>query len=106
MACINEEAAQGAGESDSFSFAENWKRFLTGLSEPAIESAESSFVSFTKLISLQGVTFLDWGCESGLSSLVATRCGADLDVSIDVDSDSVEATIALCQQAGIPEERC
>ena len=105
MSYINEEAAQRAGERISFSFGENWKRFLTGLSEPVIESAEASFRSFTKLTSLQGLTFLDLGCGSGLSSLVAARFGADRILSIDVDPHSIEATTTLRRQAGIPEDR-
>jgi SAM-dependent methyltransferase len=92
---INEEGARASRERVSFSFGENWKKHLSGLEESTIKHAANSFIAFTRLPNLEGHTFLDVGCGSGLSSLVAYRLGARLVVSVDIDPNSIDCVTAL-----------
>ncbi len=91
----NTEAARAASEDISFSFGSNWRKFVATLDESAIERAMESFRVFTALDHLRGETFLDVGCGSGLSSLVALRLGASRVLSFDIDPNSVESTQAV-----------
>ena len=75
MKFFNDEAATVSRERISFSFGENWKKYLSGVEEANIKRAENSFTAFTRLSRLNAHTFLDVGCGSGLSSLVAYRLG-------------------------------
>ncbi len=70
---FNAEAAAAADERISFSFGANWKKFLERFNEDTLRAAEKSFVEFTHLPRLDEHEFLDVGCGSGLSSLVAVR---------------------------------
>jgi SAM-dependent methyltransferase len=91
----NEEAVRLSRERIHFSFGENWKKYLSGLDETIIKHAENSFSTFTRLSRLDDYTFLDIGCGSGLSSLVAYRLGAKRVVSIDIDPNSIDCITAL-----------
>lgn len=75
-------------EDGRFAFGENWRRFLSVLSEERIEEATKSLREFLGVETLQGKAFLDIGCGSGLFSLAARRLGARV-VSFDYDRDSV-----------------
>jgi 2-polyprenyl-6-hydroxyphenyl methylase/3-demethylubiquinone-9 3-methyltransferase len=91
----NEEAVQLSRERIHFSFGENWKKYLSGLDETIIKHAEDSFRAFTRLSRLDDYTFLDIGCGSGLSSLVAYRLGAKRVVSVDIDPNSIDCVTVL-----------
>lgn len=92
---VNKEAASRSGEQIDFSFGKNWLAYVSGLEERHIAAAQRSFVESTGLDSLAGYTFLDAGCGSGLSSLVALRLKADKVVSFDIDPSSVACTEQL-----------
>jgi SAM-dependent methyltransferase len=95
----NQEAANTSGEPISFSFGQNWERYMeSGLAEPAIKYAQDSFTAFTKLSNLKDFAFLDIGCGSGLSSLVAYRLGAKKVVSVDIDPYSIRCAESLRQR--------
>jgi 2-polyprenyl-3-methyl-5-hydroxy-6-metoxy-1,4-benzoquinol methylase len=102
---FNAEAAAAADEKISFSFGANWKKFLAGFNEETLRRAEKSFVEFTHLPRLVEHEFLDVGCGSGLSSLVALRLGAQRVVSVDIDPHSVECARALREKFEIPQSR-
>ena len=59
-----------------FEFGANWRRFLRQLSEERIHAAEESLKVRLNVTRLDGKTFLDVGCGSGLFSLAARRLGA------------------------------
>jgi len=105
MAYVNAEAAQVSGESIGFSFGANWKRFLTAVDEPIIANAVDSFVNFTRIPRLDDIDFLDLGCGSGLSSLVALRLGAPRVLSIDIDPHSIDCAHKLREAQQIDESR-
>jgi SAM-dependent methyltransferase len=79
---------------DRFAFGQNWTSFLAEVDGPAITAAQRALCDLLKVESLAGLTFLDVGCGSGLSSLAARRLGARVH-SFDFDTDSVSATRSL-----------
>ena len=74
-----------------FKFGKNWKYFLQSLSEDKIIAAIKSMQEYLEIQNLDGKTFLDIGCGSGLMSLAARRLGAKV-LSFDYDQNSVECT--------------
>jgi 2-polyprenyl-6-hydroxyphenyl methylase/3-demethylubiquinone-9 3-methyltransferase len=78
----------------AFAFGANWRRFLQHLSEERIRGAEESLKTRLGVTGLDGKTFLDVGCGSGLFSLAARRLGARVR-SFDVDPESVACTREL-----------
>ena len=78
-----------------FEFGANWQRFLEVLSEERIAEAEEAMATMLGSSRLDRKTFLDVGCGSGLSSLVAMRMGAERVHSFDYDSQSVACTREL-----------
>ncbi|WP_437185173.1 class I SAM-dependent methyltransferase [Planctomicrobium sp. SH668] len=71
-----------------FSFGKNWASFLTTMDESRIQIAMQSLRDQLKVDTLEGKTFLDVGCGSGLFSLAARRLGARV-TSFDYDAVSV-----------------
>ncbi|WP_147818768.1 class I SAM-dependent methyltransferase [Salidesulfovibrio onnuriiensis] len=73
---------------ERFAFGQNWSKFIANLSPEQIGDARSSILArFPD--GLEGKTFLDIGCGSGLFSLAARDLGARV-VSFDFDPNSVE----------------
>lgn len=83
-----------------FQFGRNWQNFSRTLNEEKIRSAIGSLQAMLGKESLEGCSFLDAGCGSGLFSLAACRLGADFVVSFDYDMDSVRCTEAIHVQFG------
>ena len=77
-----------------FTFGDNWKAFLSVLDEDRIVEAEKSLIEKLGTHRLDGLTFLDAGCGSGLFSLAAKRLGARV-FSFDFDPQSVACTEIL-----------
>lgn len=61
-----------------------------------------SLTAFLEITSLDGLTFLDIGCGSGLFSLAAHRLGAKKIVSFDLDPDSVSCCEYLKEKEDNP----
>lgn len=79
---------------DRFAFGENWARFLQLVDDDRINQAEQSLAHMLGCEDLQGRTFVDVGCGSGLFSLAARNLGARV-VSLDFDLASVRCTTEL-----------
>jgi SAM-dependent methyltransferase len=70
-----------------FEFGRNWTSFLGVIDESRVRAAEDSLIKLLDPEQLEGRSFLDIGCGSGLFSLAARRLGASV-VSFDVDPQS------------------
>lgn len=89
---------------ETYEFGKNWQRFLAeGIDQERVRIAQRHLLDLLRLGDLQGQSFLDIGCGSGIHSLAAYLAGADRVISMDVDPDSVAATRSLWQQAGSPD---
>ena len=87
---IEQEVSAG----ERFEFGKNWMRFVELVDAARVHSAEASLRQMLDLESLDGKTFLDVGCGSGLFSLAARRLGARV-TSFDYDHASVSCARAL-----------
>jgi 2-polyprenyl-3-methyl-5-hydroxy-6-metoxy-1,4-benzoquinol methylase len=85
-----DEIARG----ERFEFGKNWSRFLEGVRDEHIVTAESSLKRMLDIDSLAGRSFLDIGSGSGLFSLAARRLGARVH-SFDYDPQSVACAAEL-----------
>ncbi len=79
---------------ERFAFGRNWQRFLDGLGDAQILHAERSLGEMLDVHTLDGLTLLDAGSGSGLSSLAARRLGATV-LSFDLDLQAVACASAL-----------
>lgn len=93
QSAFTQEVSVGA----RFEFGKNWARFLKTLDESRIAMAEESLKEMLKVDSLEGRSFLDVGCGSGLFSLAAMRLGAQVN-SFDYDPTSVACAEYLKQK--------
>ncbi len=75
-----------------FSFGENWASFSQGLTEAHIQEAMRSLVNLLGKNTLEGNSFLDIGCGSGLFSIAAVRLGARNVLGVDIDPLSIETS--------------
>src|ERR1700739_2967779 len=97
-------ALHGAGlkAGSRFEFGGNWRRFLGRLDETRIKIARESIDSWLGTRTLEGRTFLDVGCGSGLFSLAARQLGARV-VSFDFDPHSVACALWLRERYKVDE---
>ena len=86
-----------------FEFGANWRQYLKKLTPERIDSAKSSLLEFVGEDAIEGKSFLDVGCGSGLFSYAAHELGAAKVTSFDIDPESVECCKALRAKAGNPE---
>jgi 2-polyprenyl-3-methyl-5-hydroxy-6-metoxy-1,4-benzoquinol methylase len=86
--------AREIARGERFAFGSNWARFLSVLDEERIAAAENALQNMLQRQRLDGLTFLDIGSGSGLSSLAARRLGARVH-SFDYDPQSVACTAEL-----------
>src|SRR3984893_13834852 len=75
-----------------FSFGETWAEYAQKIDEKRIEEAEKSMIRLMGREAIEGKTFLDIGCGSGLFSLAAVRLGCKQLLAVDLDPKSVETT--------------
>jgi predicted RNA methylase len=75
-----------------FSFGENWAHYAEKIDESRIEEAERSLIRLVGREAIEGHTFLDIGCGSGLFSLAAVRLGCKRLLAVDLDPNSVLTT--------------
>jgi 2-polyprenyl-3-methyl-5-hydroxy-6-metoxy-1,4-benzoquinol methylase len=83
-----------------FSFGENWSQYAQKIDETRIAEAEKSLIRLVGREAIEGKTFLDIGCGSGLFSLAAVRLGCRKLLAVDLDPKSVETTRKTLSQHG------
>jgi len=87
-----------------YEFGKNWSEFIEqSFNEERLDLSREQMLRFLKLPNLNGKTFVDLGCGSGLHSLAAWRAGAERIVSFDFDPNSVATTEKLWNHAGRPD---
>jgi 2-polyprenyl-6-hydroxyphenyl methylase/3-demethylubiquinone-9 3-methyltransferase len=79
-------------QSKHFAFGKNWADYSHTITEADIDSAKTELQKLLDLESLEGRTFLDIGCGSGIHSLCALKLGAESVHALDIDPDSVDTT--------------
>lgn len=89
---------------ENFSFGENWKRLIKKIDEKRINLAKKSLLQFTSKNSFDGLTFIDFGCGSGLFSLAACKAGAKV-ISVDIDDNSIHCTKYLREKYKIKKSQ-
>src|SRR5262245_14618241 len=86
-----------------FGFGANWAAYVRDhFSDERVAISQQHMLRVLKLADLNGRTFLDIGCGSGLHSLAAWRAGAARVVSFDFDGDSVRTAQYLHRLNGAP----
>lgn len=87
-----------------FGFGKNWKDFIEkNLSDERVGISQKCLLDFLGLQNLEGLSFLDIGCGSGIHSYAAFKAGARKIISFDYDPDSVNTTRVLWEYAGKPD---
>ena len=93
-AAFSDSHAREVSSGERFEFGANWARFLGVLDEKRIAAAERGLQRMLQQPRLDGLSFIDIGSGSGLSSLAARRLGARVH-SFDYDPQSVATTTEL-----------
>jgi 2-polyprenyl-6-hydroxyphenyl methylase/3-demethylubiquinone-9 3-methyltransferase len=91
---VSQDLEQSSSDT-RFAFGKNWQRFLRSLDDERISEAEKSLRMMLDVENLNGKSFLDIGCGSGLFSLAAMRLGASRVHSFDYDAQSVACALEL-----------
>ena len=99
-----EDFAQQVAAGERFEFGRNWSRFLATLNETRLEESVRAVRTILRSESLAGLSLLDIGCGSGLSSNAARRLGAQV-VSFDFDPSSVACTRELRRRDGANDDQ-
>src|ERR1700726_4447801 len=86
------DAEVASGE--RFEFGKNWVSFLKTIDDERIAEAKQSLMAMLGAADLEGKSFLDAGCGSGLFSLAARALGASVH-SFDYDPNSVHCALEL-----------
>ena len=91
-------------DGDGYDFGSNWRSFIDHhLTDESRQEALQSLPAFLQRDSLEGLTFVDVGCGSGLFSWAARELGATRIVSFDVNPNSVACCKQLRADEGDPE---
>ena len=81
-----------------FAFGENWADFAERLDEPGVAEAKRGLLKLIERGDLQGRSFLDIGCGSGVHSLAALRLGAERVLALDIDPVSVATAKSVLER--------
>jgi len=78
-----------------FAFGKNWASYATLIDKAQIDEAKKGLLRLIAPADLEGKSFLDIGCGSGLHALGAIQLGIGRLMAIDIDPDSIATTRAL-----------
>ena len=83
-----------------FAFGKNWNNYIKGTTNRHVDFSIDGVSRLLKRDDLSGLTFLDIGCGSGMSSVAAKRLGADVR-AFDYDTDACETSKTLFEKFGV-----
>ncbi len=86
------------GVDSHFAFGRNWASFVDQLDSSQVELAIKGLARLLRPEEIEGKSFLDIGCGSGLSMLAALRLGAARVTGVDIDASSVDTARRLLEQ--------
>jgi SAM-dependent methyltransferase len=87
-----------------YEFGKNWAEFVERkLNNQVVEESMDHMRRFMKRDRLDGLTFTDIGCGSGIHSLAALRLGARRIIAFDYDNDSVATSRKVREWAGVDD---
>jgi len=87
-----------------FEFGKNWDEFIRqNFGQDKVDISKRHMLKFMQRDNLDGLSFLDIGCGSGLHSIAALQSGAAAVHGFDYDASSVSATRFVQEKAGNPE---
>ena len=89
-------------QKNRFWFGENWRNYSKKIDETSIQESVLSLKNILNDLDINGLSFLDIGSGSGLSSLAALRMGANI-VAFDYDINSSQVTKAVLDQFSLKE---
>ena len=87
----------------TFSFGENWRDYLSTVSQEENKSAAHEIDKWLGAESLKDRSLIDIGSGSGIHSLAFHQFGVSELRSVDVDPHSVTATTSMWEKAGSPD---
>jgi 2-polyprenyl-6-hydroxyphenyl methylase/3-demethylubiquinone-9 3-methyltransferase len=85
-------------QASHFRFGENWKHYSSLIDDERLRAAEDGLLKLLPCEMLEGATFLDIGCGSGIHAVVALKNGVKSVYAIDIDPDSVQTTQSLIEK--------
>ena len=90
----------GAGKVSGtrFRFGENWAAYAELIDEEKLDDAQAGILKLIDKADIEGRSFLDIGCGSGIHALAAARLGAKSIYAVDLDIKSVETAKALFER--------
>ena len=94
------DATRAAGR---FAFGENWRSFASAVDDDRLTEARRGLLKLFPNGELTGARVLDIGCGSGLSMLAALQLGAARVHGIDLDPNSVTASLDLLSKFNAPQ---
>ena len=81
-----------------FGFGNNWKSYASLISAQQVEDASRRLNDLIDIVPINGKSFLDIGCGSGLHSLAALQSGAISLFAIDYDPVSVATSLSVLER--------
>lgn len=78
-----------------FAFGRNWASYASLIDAVAIDESKKGLLKLIPRKELQGRSFLDIGCGSGLHALAAAELGVGRIMAVDIDADSIGTTKAV-----------
>ena len=81
-----------------FAFGRNWAQYARHITLTEVGQATDDLLQLVGVSGVEGKSFLDIGCGSGIHSLAALKAGAAYVRAVDVDEDSIATTRSLLQE--------
>jgi SAM-dependent methyltransferase len=99
-----ERATDDKNLESHFEFGKNWENLVRQVDDTSVAHSVKRISTFLERTDLKGLSFLDIGCGSGLSSLAAYRLGAKSITSVDIDPQNIANVKTLREKFSVPKD--